>query len=901
MQFFTACMNVSEAEYSAASNKSVVVRGSFLCQGAYPGQILVQNNASRAAVPVVNISGGTEYFLTAVSGTKTSHAVIDAATGSFTIPIETGIEWTFTAGIKKGGVDIFLCEPFSRTLSYDDSDLNLNITLKPVSEGSGNIRLEVQSVSSDVKTVKVCCSDLSALNANFDFDSSKKALISFDDVSCGVYELSLTYYDENNIPVLIDTENVNVFPELDSDTWVSGGGLSVIDDTGHYKIETSLLHAAARNILYVGTGSEGIAASDLNSGNAYEPLETLEKALFILSHSTPENKTCKIYLRSSQSVPAAGTYNINLSSLSSIEICGEGSGVIINGNGTNSVFNVSGTVPLILNNIVVSGGGGEKGGGVFVDAGSTLKLKGGTRIAGNQAEFGGGIYNKGKVILDNAEISENDAGQKGKQFYNNGSLELSDSTLIPTGSCSSSEAVNLDWIFAASGTLKSSRQTLVSVQTEWIKNVVSSQKIIITRGSPLPAIDVTEPAAYSTQLNFKKNFYTFDGFYSQPKGAGTKYYNASGESLASYSGSGTISLYQYWNPKNPLDGSTAGKALLSGYYVVRKNATYSSSTSNGLIIQGTDADPVNIFIEEDCTLTAIGADGANPTSPEKSGSAGGSAGIYLPAGKTLNLYGYGSVNATGGKGGNASDGFSNKKDAWMRYNGNADADACGGTGGDGGGGAGGGGAGIGTDGAYGGNGGTGSAGKQVNDYNFHNSGVKADSNGGNGNAGGTPAAPGQLNRQSTVNISGCNGGQGGSFGSGGDIKTDSSSAGKDQKGQIITNFTVNDSGSGFIYDYTAGAGGTGGGGGSGANGFSYGAGGYGGGGGGGGAGGSLNGSNSGHKYISGHGGSGGISHGGDGNVNIDDSSRPSASGGSGGAAGTAGDSIIVGTLPAMDL
>ena len=121
MQFFTACMNVSEAEYSAASNKSVVVRGSFLCQGAYPGQILVQNNASRAAVPVVNISGGTEYFLTAVSGTKTSHAVIDAATGSFTIPIETGIEWTFTAGIKKGGVDIFLCEPFSRTLSYDDS------------------------------------------------------------------------------------------------------------------------------------------------------------------------------------------------------------------------------------------------------------------------------------------------------------------------------------------------------------------------------------------------------------------------------------------------------------------------------------------------------------------------------------------------------------------------------------------------------------------------------------------------------------------------------------------------------------------------------------------------------------------------------------------------------------
>ena len=898
MQFFIACMNVSEAEYSAASNKSVVVRGSFLCQGAYPGQILVQNNASRAAVPVVNISGGTEYFLTAVSGTKTSHAVIDAATGSFTIPIETGIEWTFTAGIKKGGVDIFLCEPFSRTLSYDDSDLNLNITLKPVSEGSGNIRLEVQSVSSDVKTVKVCCSDLSALNANFDFDSSKKALISFDDVSCGVYELSLTYYDENNIPVLIDTESVNVFPELDSDTWVSGGGLSVIDDTGHYKIETSLLQAAARNILYVGTGSEGIAASDSNSGNAYEPLETLEKAFFILSHSTPENKTCKIYLRSSQSVPAAGTYNINLSSLSSIEICGESSGVIINGNGINSVFNVSGTVPLILNNIVVSGGGGEKGGGVFVDTGSSLKLKGGARITGNNADYGGGVYNKGKVILDNAEISDNNAAQKGKQFYNNGSLELTDSTLIQTGSCSSSESVNLDWIFDSAGTLKSSRQVLVSVQTEWIKNVVTSQKIIITRGSPLPVIDVTEPSAYAEQLNFKKNFYNFDGFYSQPKGNGTQYYNSSGESLASYTGSGTISLYQYWSPKHPLDGSTTGLTLSDGYYVVRKNATYSSPISNGLIIQGTT---VNIFIEEDCTLTAIGADGASPTVPVKTGSTGGAAGIYLPAGKTLNLYGYGSVTAKGGKGGNASDGFSNKKDAWMRYNGTADADACGGTGGDGGGGAGGGGAGIGTDGANGGAGGTGSSGKQVNDYNFHNSGVAADSAGGNGGNGYAPGAAGALNRQSTVNISGCIGGQSGSYGSGGELKTNSSSAGKNEKGQIIINYTTNDTGSGFMYDYTSGPGGTGGGGGAGGNGFSYGTGGYGGGGGGGGAGGSLNGSNSGHKYIGGHGGSGGNSYGGNGLNRIDDSDRPSASGGSGGAAGTAGDSILVGTLPAMDL
>ncbi|MBQ7752993.1 MAG: hypothetical protein IJR80_04970, partial [Treponema sp.] len=300
---------------------------------------------------------------------------------------------------------------------------------------------------------------------------------------------------------------------------------------------------------------------------------------------------------------------------------------------------------------------------------------------------------------------------------------------------------------------------------------------------------------------------------------------------------------------------------------------------------------VSIYIEEGCTLAAEGSSGSDANG--SLGAGGGKAGILLTSGNTLKLFGYGNLVANGGAGGKASAGLPNANDAWMQWVSTFKGNAKGGTGGAGGGGAGGGGAGIGTHGADGGNGGFGGAGRSEVDFNNHDSCIAASDVGseGNGTAGASSSECGVIEKQSTITIE-TYGGAGGSYGAGGSVLTDTSSCGKGE----ATNYRVNDSGSGFSYDYSSGAGGAGGGGGAGTKGADIGTGGAGGGGGGGGAGGAINGNSSGNrKYIGGHGGGGGLPSGGTGQENIEQS-RSTASGGSGGAAGTGGVDASVGTL-----
>ena len=135
-------------------------------------------------------------------------------------------------------------------------------------------------------------------------------------------------------------------------------------------------------------------------------------------------------------------------------------------------------------------------------------------------------------------------------------------------------------------------------------------------------------------------------------------------------------------------GMTLGAADATTYYYMTENLTFSNNTAggSGLTIQGT----VYIYIPSGVTLTATGADGE--------GTTGGGAGILVPSGTTLNIFGEGTIVATGGKaanGGNGGNGTAASVEGTQYLAG------LGGAGGNGGGGAG---AGIGTAGGNGGNG-----------------------------------------------------------------------------------------------------------------------------------------------------------------------------------------------------
>ena len=135
-------------------------------------------------------------------------------------------------------------------------------------------------------------------------------------------------------------------------------------------------------------------------------------------------------------------------------------------------------------------------------------------------------------------------------------------------------------------------------------------------------------------------------------------------------------------------GMTLGAADATTYYYMTENLTFSNNTAggSGLTIQGT----VYIYIPSGVTLTATGADGE--------GTTGGGAGILVPSGTTLNIFGEGTIVATGGNAANGGNGGNGTAASFVSPNYYA---GIGGAGGNGGGGAG---AGIGTAGGNGGNG-----------------------------------------------------------------------------------------------------------------------------------------------------------------------------------------------------
>ncbi|MBP3259721.1 MAG: hypothetical protein J6M01_01345 [Prevotella sp.] len=219
------------------------------------------------------------------------------------------------------------------------------------------------------------------------------------------------------------------------------------------------------------------------------------------------------------------------------------------------------------------------------------------------------------------------------------------------------------------------------------------------------------------------------------------------------------------------EGSTSGYELKDAYYYVTEDLTFTNTLSgagqgSGMYVQA--GKTVNLYIPAGVTLTVKGADAQ--------GTTGAGAGILLPSGTTLNIIGNGTLKATGGKaadgqkGGDGTDGSYVEDDdddpnTW--FLGGRITGGRGGYGGNGGGGAG---AGIGT---AGGNGGLGAEMLAADDSRVPHSYAEWDG----GDLAGRPGDPGSagsaavttmgtLNIQSTITqqISGGAKGNGGAAG-----------------------------------------------------------------------------------------------------------------------------------------
>ena len=172
---------------------------------------------------------------------------------------------------------------------------------------------------------------------------------------------------------------------------------------------------------------------------------------------------------------------------------------------------------------------------------------------------------------------------------------------------------------------------------------------------------------------------------------------------------------------NGVEANTQTTVALNGDYKVTQNTTITATTAgvSAITINGA----TRLYIAKDVTLTVKGANGE--------GTVGGGAGIYLPSGKTLRIYGEGKLVATGGNSGSAATG-NEAKEAKLE-----NGTLITGAGGAGGNGAGSAGAGIGGSGVKGGNGGAGGESQTANEtYGNGIDGTKGKS-GTKGNAMGT--------------------------------------------------------------------------------------------------------------------------------------------------------------------
>ena len=82
----------------------------------------------------------------------------------------------------------------------------------------------------------------------------------------------------------------------------------------------------------------------------------------------------------------------------------------INAGGSGTAFTTQSAVPIVMENLMITGGsntsGDGKGGGIYVAGGADVTLKAGAVVAGNQAYNGGGVYVDGKFTLDGGVIGD---------------------------------------------------------------------------------------------------------------------------------------------------------------------------------------------------------------------------------------------------------------------------------------------------------------------------------------------------------------------------------------------------------------------------------------------------------------------------------------------------------------
>ncbi len=443
----TSCSNLFEplttnSPESGNSNTPNISNASEIvinCTGTYDSSLPGVSSWSRNAKPSLPNSQNITFSVTAetverasdgTSPAKTSTGTVNASTSTFNIPLVTGYKWKITVTALSGTTPL-LSDTYTMASVLSPDNLNISHTfiLQPLGSGTGDIDLSM-SVNSGINVSSVVMSGLSSSSENLTL-SEGACHISKTGVSSGAHYVTIDFKKGDEL-VFSTTQTIIVYPNLTTNTWVSGGGsLDPINSSGQFQVTAALVDLFKRSQFFVGNPNNGNAGDDTNGdGSPVNPFATVGKALqkIAQSGSGSVDYTIRISgtIRENITIPSSGDNAITTSKARSITLLGQrglnGSGVPndeLNGDANNdgtgdgTVLTVNSAVPVTIKNLRITKGNATNGGGIYsLTTGATISLENGALITGNTAEMhGGGVYvfgaNSSLVMNDGSKISEN--------------------------------------------------------------------------------------------------------------------------------------------------------------------------------------------------------------------------------------------------------------------------------------------------------------------------------------------------------------------------------------------------------------------------------------------------------------------------------------------------------------
>ncbi len=141
-------------------------------------------------------------------------------------------------------------------------------------------------------------------------------------------------------------------------------------------------------------------------GTAEHPYKTIEKAVSVIEKlANPIDYSILVDGKVAGPQIVSDTLTKDHAKSISIRGASENSGSdILDGNDFGTTLLIETQVPVTIGNLKITGGNASHGGGLKIEGGSQVELSDGAVVAGNQATYGGGIYNGGKLFLSGNAI-----------------------------------------------------------------------------------------------------------------------------------------------------------------------------------------------------------------------------------------------------------------------------------------------------------------------------------------------------------------------------------------------------------------------------------------------------------------------------------------------------------------